>query len=74
MAVPEDRRIFICYVHRDGRDLAMRPQRSLSENGVDAWLDTQRMGGGAVWSTEIEHEIDTRQVMIRTVESGLLCV
>jgi hypothetical protein len=26
----------------------------------DAWLDTQRIGGGRVWSTEIEREIDTR--------------
>ena len=44
--------------------------KDLQEHGFDAWLDTQRIGGGAVWSTEIEREIDTRQVMVALLSPG----
>ena len=38
--------------------------------GFDAWLDTQRIASGAVWSTQIEHEIDTRQVTVALLSPG----
>ena len=57
-------RDFISYGHKDGASLAQRLEASLKKAGFDAWLDTQRIRGGAVWSTNIEHEIDTRQVTI----------
>ena len=57
-------RVFISYARKDGAALAQRLQKDLKEQGFDAWLDTQRIGGGAVWSTEIERAIDALQVMI----------
>jgi hypothetical protein len=39
-------------------------QSDLLNEGFYAWLDKQRIGGGSIWSTEIEHEIDTRQVTL----------
>src|SRR5215469_109745 len=41
-----------------------RLQCDLAKESFDAWLDTQRIGGVAVWSAEIEREIDTRQVAL----------
>ena len=61
---PSEPRIFISYARKDGAALAQRLQSDLSTAGFDAWLDTQRIAAGAVWSTQIEQEIDTRQVTI----------
>lgn len=63
-------RVFISYARRDGAVLAQRLQSDLTKEGFDAWLDTQRISGGIVWSTEIEHEIDTRQVTIALLSPG----
>jgi TIR domain len=62
--------IFISYAHKDGVGLARRLRASLAGEGFDAWLDTQRIAGGAVWSREIECEIDTRQVLIALLSPG----
>jgi WD40 repeat protein len=63
-------RVFISYARKDGAVLAQRLQCDLAKQGIDAWLDTKRIGGGAVWSAEIEREIDTRQVMIALLSPG----
>lgn len=63
-------RVFISYARKDGAELAQRLRCDLAKGGFDAWLDTQRIGGGAVWSTEIEHEIDTREVTIALLSPG----
>jgi hypothetical protein len=70
MPPSEPDRIFISYARKDGASLAERLQADLAKEGFDAWLDTQRIGGGAVWSTEIEREIKTRQVMIALMSPG----
>src|SRR5271166_1275773 len=70
MPLPAERRVFISYARKDGAELAQRLQASLTANGLDAWLDTQRIAGGAIWSEEIEREIDTRQVTIALLSSG----
>jgi methylmalonyl-CoA mutase cobalamin-binding subunit len=70
MPPSEQSRIFISYAHKDGADLAQRLQQSLREQGFDAWLDTQRLCGGVVWSAEIEREIKTRQVVIALMSPG----
>src|SRR5208337_2601727 len=57
-------RIFISYARKDGSALAQRLQAGLAKNGFDAWLDTQRIQGGATWSTRIEDEIKSRDLMI----------
>jgi WD40 repeat protein len=70
MPTSEPLRVFISYARKDGAALAQRLQSDLTKVGFDTWLDTQRIGGGAVWSTEIEHEIDTRQVTIALLSPG----
>lgn len=59
--------MFISYARKDGTRLAQGLQSDLSKEGFDAWLDTQRIAGGAVWSTKIEDEIDTCQLMIARI-------
>ena len=68
--VTEPSRIFISYARKDGAWLAQRLQSDLTKEGFDAWLDTQRIAGGAVWSTALEREIDTRQVTIALLSPG----
>jgi hypothetical protein len=61
MATIEPLRIFVSYARKDGAAPARCLQTDLTKGGLDAWLDTPRMGGGAVRRTEIEHEVDARQ-------------
>jgi hypothetical protein len=70
MLSSEPLRIVISYARKDGASLAQRLQSDLSAAGFDAWLDTPRIAGGAVWSTQIEREIDTRNVTIALLSSG----
>jgi WD40 repeat protein len=70
MVAPHTLRIFISYARRDGASLAQHLQSDLAQEGFDAWLDTQRIAGGALWSTAIEREVDTRQVMIALLSPG----
>ena len=62
--------IFISYARRDGAELARRLKDDLERNGFDAWLDTSEIAGGAVWSLEIERELDHRQVTIALLSPG----
>ncbi len=48
----------------------MRLQQDLAASGFDAWLDTQRLVAGAVWTMEIEREIDTRPVTLALLTRG----
>jgi hypothetical protein len=41
-----------------------RLQRDRKADGFDTWLDNQRLAGGATWTAEIEHAIDTSQVVL----------
>jgi hypothetical protein len=68
--VPENNRVFISYASRDAAKLAARLQRDLTANGFDAWIDTQRLTGGTVWTTAIEREIDARQVTVALLTRG----
>ena len=45
MPPSEQPRVFISYALKDGAALAKRLQADLNEQGFDAWLDTQRIGG-----------------------------
>ena len=56
--------VFISYARKDGADLAKRLQQDLTHKGFDAWLDTQRIKGGATWTIAIEEEIDNRPVTL----------
>ena len=70
MVAPHTLRIFISYARRDGASLAQHLQSDLTQEGFDAWLDTQRIAGGALWSTAIEREVDTRPVMLALLSPG----
>ncbi len=70
MPPSEPLRVFTSYARKDGTDLAQRLQADLTANGFDAWLDRLRLAGGTVWSTEIEREIDTRQITIALLSPG----
>jgi HEAT repeat protein len=70
MAVQRKAGIFISYAHKDGADLAQRLQRDLQAEGFDAWLDKQRLAGGASWTTEIECAIDKSHVLLALVTPG----
>ena len=63
-------KIFISYAHRDGAGLARRLQRSLEDEGFAAWLDKQRLQGGATWTTEIEQAIDKSRVLLALMSPG----
>jgi hypothetical protein len=63
-------RDFISYAHKDGASVAQRQAASLKKAGFGAWLETQRIRGGAVWRTDIEDAIDTRQVTIALSSPG----
>ena len=63
-------KVFISYARIDGAELAQRLQRNLKEQGFDAWLDTQRIAGGASWTNEIEQALDACQVTLALVTPG----
>src|SRR5690349_12791232 len=62
--------VFISYARKDGVDLALRLQADLTRSGFDAWLDTKRVVGGAVWSEEVEHAVDSHQVTLALLSPG----
>jgi hypothetical protein len=62
--------IFVSYARRDGADLALLLQNDLTAAGFDAWLDKQRIGGGASWTVEIEEAIDHAQVVLALLTPG----
>lgn len=70
MPSSEPLRVFISYARKDGAALAERLRSDLTRQGFDTWLDTRRITGGAVWSTNIEREIDTRQVTVALLSPG----
>jgi|HubBroStandDraft_6_1064221.scaffolds.fasta_scaffold00449_25 hypothetical protein len=65
MATIETLPVFVSYARKDGA-LAQCLQSDLTKGVLYAWLDTPRIGGGALWSIEIEieDEVDTRQATI----------
>ncbi|MGJ3238101.1 MAG: NB-ARC domain-containing protein, partial [Anaerolineae bacterium] len=62
--------IFISYARIDGRDLALRLQSSLIDNGNEVWLDTSEIEGGASWSKEIEDAIENCEIALVLLSDG----
>jgi TIR domain len=54
MPGPNATKLFISYAHADGAELAQHLLRDLAAAGLEPWLDTQRLYGGAIWTKEIE--------------------
>src|ERR1017187_7578833 len=70
MPPSERSRVFISYARKDGAALAQRLQKDLNVQGFDAWLDTQRITGGATWTTDIEHALDEAEFVLALMTSG----
>lgn len=70
MAQPPPTRIFISYARKDGADLAQRLQSDLTKQGLDAWLDTQRLRSGASWTNEIETALDRANYVLVLLTQG----
>ena len=70
MSRPSNAKIFISYAWKGGAQLARRLQRDLSDQGFDAWLDTQRLAGGATWTTKIEEAIDKCDALLALMTPG----
>ncbi|HRF99217.1 MAG TPA: toll/interleukin-1 receptor domain-containing protein, partial [Aggregatilineales bacterium] len=63
-------RIFISYARKDGRDLALRLQKSLAEFGYEVWLDTSEIDGGDSWGASIETAIDGCHTLLALMSSA----
>ena len=70
MPPSEPSRVFISYARKDGAALAQRLQNDLNEQGFDAWLDIQRILGGATWTAGIEHVLDEAEFVLALMTSG----
>jgi WD40 repeat protein len=70
MRRPSNTGVFVSYARKDGVQLAKRLQADLSARGFNAWLDTQRLAGGATWTTEIERAIDISDVLLALLTPG----
>jgi hypothetical protein len=70
MRSPQPLKVFISYARKDGAALAQRLQADLGAKGFDAWLDTQRIAGGASWTTEIERAVDAGDVLLALLTPG----
>lgn len=56
-------RVFISYAHEDVQNV-QRLYRHLINNGVDAWLDSEKLLGGQNWSVEIEKQVQISDVIL----------
>ena len=70
MPPSEPSRVFISYARKDGAALAQRLQSDLEKEGFDAWLDTRRIAGGAVWTTDIEVALDKASYVLALLTQG----
>src|SRR5580704_1664850 len=70
MPPSEPLRVFLSYARKDGAALAQRLQKDLKQQGFDGWLDTQRITGGATWTSDIERALDDAEFVLALMTSG----
>ncbi len=56
-------RVFISYSRSD-EEFARRLARSLSESGMDVWIDVEDIPAGMKWSRAIQQGLDSAEVMV----------
>ncbi len=64
--MPETKRplkVFLCHAHAD-RDPVRRLYARLTQDGVDAWLDKEKLLGGADWEYEIRNAVRESDVVV----------
>jgi WD40 repeat protein len=64
------RKIFISYARADSVELAQRLRRDLAAQGYSPWLDTDRINGGASWTTAVETALDEADVVLALMTRG----
>jgi hypothetical protein len=64
------RSVFISYARKDGAEVARRLHTMLREAGCAAWMDTDRIGGGASWSKAIEGALNDCDCLIAVISEG----
>jgi len=62
--------VFISYARKDGATLARMLSEALATRGLEPWLDTRRVAGGATWTREIERAIDRADVVLALLTTG----
>jgi WD40 repeat protein len=62
--------VFISYARKDGAELAHRLLSDLQRCGFEVWLDTREIGGGAIWTKEIEQALDQSEVVLALLTTG----
>jgi GTPase SAR1 family protein len=62
--------VFISYARADARDFAGRLAESLRHHGVNAWLDTAEIEGGAEWLQRLETALAVCRVVIAVRTPG----
>src|SRR5580693_2040897 len=62
--------VFLSYARKDGAGLAERLRGDLTARGVEVWIDTREIGGGKIWTSEIEEGIDRSQVVLALMTNG----
>src|ERR1700686_2388728 len=70
MPAPNPTKVFVSYAHGDGAELAQHLVRDLAAGGLEPWLDTQRLYGGAIWTREIEDALDGAEVVLALLTRG----
>ena len=70
MPVDERFRVFISYARKDGAELALRLHADLKKEGFEAWLDQQRISGGASWTDTIETALDGAEYLVALLTPG----
>lgn len=63
-------RIFISYARVDGSELATWLADELRSVGHDPWRDLERIQGGAIWSEEIEINLDLSDAVLALLSAG----
>jgi WD40 repeat protein len=64
------RSVFISYARKDGAEVARRLHTTLCEAGCVAWMDTDRIAGGASWSKVIEDALNDCDCLIAVISEG----
>ncbi len=70
--MPEPKRplkVFLCHAHAD-RDAVRALYTRLTNDGVDAWLDKEKLLPGQEWKSEIERAVREADVVIVCLSNG----
>ena len=70
MGVATTTKVFLSYARIDGSEMAVRLYADLRKHGLEVWLDTRDVRGGATWTIEIEKELDKCDVALALLTRG----